>query len=156
MPAKTFEEWWKEKYGEPKPGIVTAQYAWHARDAEIAVLQAKLAQLEGIDQACDAANEHVLLLQADVDALQAKLAAARSVSLHEGGALMINQSESEFFQRQIQMEPSDDCRPDGSPLLCGAEWRADKADEFSETQCCILPQGHTPKLHVTRTGRNFR
>lgn len=69
---------------------------------------------------------------------------------------MINYSESEFFQRQIVMEPSDDCRWDGSPLLCGAEWFADKNDEFGESMCCILPQGHTPKTHLTRTGRRFR
>ena len=69
--------------------------------------------------------------------------------------MAINYSESSFFQRQIVLEPSDDCRPDGSPLLCGAEWRADKRDEFSETQCCILPQGHIPKAHLTRTGRKF-
>lgn len=45
-----------------------------SRDAAIADLRAKLADLEGIDKACDAANEHVRLLQADVDRLTTQLA----------------------------------------------------------------------------------
>lgn len=52
-------------------------------------------------------------------------------------------------------EPSDNCRPNGDPIFCGAEFRIDKSDEFSETQCCVLAQGHVPKFHKTRTGKLF-
>lgn len=62
--------------------------------------------------------------------------------------------ESPRFGKAIMVEPSDNCRPNGDPLLCGAEWRQDKTDEYSETQCCILSQGH-PRKHVTRTGLVF-
>lgn len=36
-------------------------------------LQARITELEGIDQACDAANQHVLLLEKDVEKLQARI-----------------------------------------------------------------------------------
>lgn len=40
--------------------------------------------------------------------------------------------------------------------ILAAEWFADKSDEFGEVMCCVISQGHTPKTHVTRTGRRFR
>ena len=37
-------------------------------DSELAKLRERLADLEGIDKACDAANEHVIKLQEDLEA----------------------------------------------------------------------------------------
>lgn len=39
-------------------------------------------------------------------------------------------------------------------VLCGAVWCENPSDEYAETQCCILRQGHSED-HRTRTGRFF-
>ncbi len=75
---QTFDEWWQStNLGINCIPETVAMCAWHAgrqfHEVKLAALEVKLSQLEGIDIACDVASEHVLLLQADVDSLQAKL-----------------------------------------------------------------------------------
>lgn len=50
---------------------------------------------------------------------------------------------------------SDNCRPDGAPILCHAEYRPDKMDEYANTENCILAFGHRSKLHKTWSGKTF-
>jgi hypothetical protein len=85
MAQQTFEEWWKRQnayyWGSPHNA---ASAAWHARDPdpwkeEVKALQTKLLELEGIDKACDTSQQHVLLLQKDVERLQARIELARGL-----------------------------------------------------------------------------
>lgn len=57
---------------------------------------------------------------------------------------------------QEAAEASDNCRPDGAPILCGAELRVDLTDEFAATYKCVLAQGHERKCHKTWDGKLFR
>lgn len=70
---RTFEEWWIYPIPvsfDEQDAFRAARRAWHARDPEMAEKDRRLAELEGIDQACDAANKHVILLQARITELE--------------------------------------------------------------------------------------
>jgi hypothetical protein len=87
MAQQTFEEWWS-KLGAWRIGVnkmecqVSFEAGRHACDEKVKALQNKLLELEGIDKACDASQQHVLLLQKDVDELQARI--ERTKKLVEG------------------------------------------------------------------------
>jgi hypothetical protein len=98
---KTFEEWRDQQIKKHGPSFGGPFEGWHARDTYIADLEAQLAALEGIDQACDAANKHVLLLQADVAALQSRIDAG--TALVEAARFLANEVAASTGMEEVEM-----------------------------------------------------
>lgn len=71
------------------------EYLQKQFDAALQSIRTELSELQGIDQACDAANEHVMLLQRDLDAAT-ELMAPSPCGVE--GHVMLNWVEGHFFE----------------------------------------------------------